>query len=162
MSPLARLSRRLQLMVGRCVIRAVEASGGRILLTVDALDDEAADRVELAEPWGLTSAPLPGAEAVSLSIMGERGHRVALSMGDRRHRPRDLEPGETSLFDDVGNRIDILRDRIRITAPQRLEIVTPHATINGDAISTVGDRVQVGAGSSAGLWPLVEGVGDGP
>ena len=38
--------------------------------------------------------------------------------------------------------------------------MTPLATINGDAISTVGDRVQVGAGSSAGLWPLVEGVGD--
>lgn len=157
---LGKLSRRLQLMIGRCIVQAARADGGRVLVAIDGLDGEASDQVEWAEPWGMTSVPLAGAEGVALSVMGERGHRVVLSLGDRNHRPRDLVPGETCLFDDLGNRVEIRRDRIRITAVDQLEITAPLARINGQAIATVTDEVNVGAGSSAGRWPIVTGVGD--
>lgn len=160
MSALRKLSTRLQLMIGRCVIRAVQAGGGRVTVNIEALEGEEAEACEYAEPTGLTSIPLPGSEGLTLSVMGERGNRVIIPMGDRRHRPQDLKPGEVSLFDDQGHRIDILRDRIRITAPDLLEIVTPEATINGDHIATITDKVDVKSGSSKGLWPIVTGVGN--
>lgn len=154
------LSRRLSLMIGRAVIRATRADGGRVLVNLDMLSGEAPDDVEFAEPWGLTSVPMAGSEAVTLAVMGERGNKVAISMGDRRHRPRDLEPGESALFDDQGQRIVIGRDGIFITSPKALTINAPEATINGRAIATVGHEVNVQSGSSSGRHPIVTGVGN--
>lgn len=156
---LVALHRRISLMIGRAVINAVEANGGRVLLTLDMLKDEDSRLVELAEPWGLTSIPLVGAEAVTLAVMGERGNKIAISLGDRRHRPKDGVPGESILFDEQGQRIAIKRDGIEITAPLGLKITTPSMTVNGRAVSTVGHEVDVKSGSSSGRWPLVTGVG---
>ena len=153
------LRRRISLLIGRAVIRAVKADGGRVLLTLDMLNDETSGAVELAEPWGFTSIPLEGAEAVTLAVMGERGNKVAISLGDRRHRPKDGVPGESILFDDQGQRIAVRRDGIEITAPLGLRIKTPSMTVNGKAVSTVDHLVEVGSGSSSGRWPLVTGVG---
>ncbi|MEM7746073.1 MAG: phage baseplate assembly protein V [Pseudomonadota bacterium] len=158
---LGRISRRLQLMIGRCVIRAIAADGGRVLVSIDGLQDESADALELAEPVWLTALPLDGAEGISLSVMGDGSHRVVLPLGDRRYRPTDLQPGESSRFDDLGHRIDIRRDGIRIVSPDQIEIDAPSMTVNGEAVATVTHLVQVGAGSSAGQWPIVTGVGDG-
>lgn len=163
---MSRLSRRVQLMIGRCVLRAIAAGGGRITVGIDGLDGASMDGVELAEPTGLTCVPLDGAEGVALSIMGDGGHQVVIPLGDRRHRPRDLSPGDVSLFDHRGHRIDIVDGRIRITTPDVLEIAAAdieitaqNASINGQRIATVTDLVAVGSGSSAGQWPIVTGVG---
>ena len=164
---LDKLARRMQLMVGRCVLRAVSASGGRVLVGIDGLDGSSMDGIELAEPSGLTCIPLNGAEGIALSVMGDGTHQIIVPLGDRRHRPKDLQPGDSSLFDHRGHRIDIVEGRIRITSPDLLEINAPtiqvtadSATINGQAIATVTDEVDVGSGSSAGRWPIVTGVGD--
>lgn len=166
-NPLAAIRRRVMLMIGRAVILAARADGGRVLVDLGQLEGESARAAELAEPWGLTSVPLAGAEAVTLSVMGERGHRIALSLGDRRHRPRNLQPGETALFDDQGQRIGVRRNRVEIVALETLviqageiEIAAASMTVNGKAVATVDDLVEVGAGSSAGRWPIVTGVGD--
>lgn len=155
-----RLHRRVSLLIGRAVIRAVKADGGRVLVTLDMLSDETSGSVELAEPWGLTSIPLEGAEAVTLAVMGERGNKIAISLGDRRHRPKDGVPGESFLFDEQGQRIAIRRGGIEITAPLGIQITTPSMTVNGRAVSTVGHEVDVKSGSSSGRWNLVTGVGD--
>lgn len=161
------LRRRLQLMIGRAVVRAAAADGGRVLVTLDMLDGETSGAVEWAEPWGLTSVPLPGSEALTLAVTGERGNKVALPLGDRRHRPKDAVPGETVIFDDQDQRISVKRSEIHVTTPKRLvieapviQIIAASATINGEAIATVTHEVYVGSGSSQGRWPIVTGVGD--
>jgi len=168
MNPLAPIRRRLMLLVGRAVIAAVQSSGGRVTLDLTPmLSAEEGKAVELAEPWGFTSIPLPGAEVVTLAVMGERSNMVAISLGDRRHRPKDGVAGETIVFDDQEQRIAIKRDHIEIISPKKVVVTTPElqitadkATINGEAIATVTDLVEVGSGSSAGLWPIKTGVGD--
>jgi len=160
MRGLTPLRRRIMLMIGRAVIAAIKSDGGRVMLTINQLDGETSGEVELAEPWGLTSIPQAGAEVLTLAVMGERGNKVALSLGDRRHRPRDGVPGETIMFDDAGQRVAIKRDHVEITAPKGLIIKAPSATINGKAIATVGDEVSVSGGSSSGRHRIVTGVGD--
>jgi len=164
----AAVRRRLMLLVGRAVIAAVQSSGGRVTLDLTPmLSDEEGKAVELAEPWGFTSIPLEGAEVVTLSVMGERSNMVAISLGDRRHRPKDGVPGESIAYDEQGQRIAIKRDRIEIISPKPVFVKSPtiameadSATINGNAIATVGDFVQVQGGSSAGRHPIVTGVGE--
>ena len=168
MSTLATIRRRLMLLVGRAVIAAVQSSGGRVTLDLTPmLSDEEGKAVELAESWGFTSVPLDGAEVVTLSVMGERSNMVAISLGDRRHRPSDLVQGESAMFDDQAQRIQIRRDGIEVISPKKVTVVSPSvamtvdsATINDKAIATVGDLVDVGGDSSAGRWPIVTGVGD--
>jgi phage baseplate assembly protein V len=155
------------LMIGRAVIRAIKADGGRVLVTLDMLSGETSDGVELAEPFGFTSIPLAGSEAVTLAVMGERGNKIAISMGNRSVRPRDLSAGDSSQFDHRGQQIRIVKDGIKIVSPKKLTISAPEveieansATINGKAIATVDHQVNVEGGSSAGLHPIVTGVGD--
>lgn len=155
------LWRRIQLMIGRCVIKAAEAGGGRVLVTIDGLEGEQSDGLEYAEPWGLTSVPLPGAEGITLAIMGDRSHRAVIPMGDERYRPTDLAPGETAIFDDLGHRIVIRRDGIEIVSPDDIEVTCQNFRINGQPVATVTDLVQVGSGSSAGQWPIITGVENG-
>lgn len=156
-----KLSRRVQLMIGRCVIKAATASGGRVLVTVDALEGETLDGVELAEPYGLTSVPVAGTEGVMLSVMSVRGHPVVIPLGNRSHRPRDLKQGESALFDGAGHQVEIREDRVRIIAPDTIEISAPTVTVNGEPVARITDLVEVGAGSSAGLWPIVTGAEPG-
>ena len=170
------IRRRMMLLIGRAVIAAVKSDGGRVLVTLTQLDGEAPSEIELAEPWGFTSIPLSGSEAVTLSVMGERGNRVALSLGDRRHRPKDGKQGESFMFDDQQQQIAIRRGGIFIKSPlpisvtsdARVDITAPTvsmtadvATINDRAIATVDDLVNVQGGSSSGLHPIVTGVGVG-
>ncbi len=162
-----RLERRIMLLIGRAIVQAISSDGGRIVIDGSQLKGEASKKVELAESTGFTAVPLPGAELVALSIMGERGNKVAISMGDRRHRPRDLVPGEAAMFDDQVQRIAIRRDHIEVISPKKvivksptIEIEADSATINERAIATVGDLVDVQGGSSAGRHPIVTGVGD--
>lgn len=161
-----RTSRQLRLMIGRCVIQAAQAGGGRVLVSIDGLDGEQATDVEMAEPFGFTGVPLPGGEGVALSLMNSRDRQVVLPMGNRAHRPRDLAGGEVAMFDHLGHKIIIRNDGVEIISPDALRITAPNiaitatsATINDKPIATVDDQVQVTGGSSAGLHPIVTGVG---
>lgn len=153
------MGRRLRLMIGRCVIRAAQADGGRVLVSFDGLDDERATNVEMAEPFGFTAVPLPGGEGVALSLQGGRDRQVVIPMGNRAHRPTDLGGGEAAMFDHLGHKIILRGDGIEIISPDELRITAPSATINGKHIATVDDEVEVTGGSSVGRWPIVTGVG---
>jgi hypothetical protein len=70
-----------------------------------------------------------------------------------------LVGGEVALHDDLGQAIIMKRDHIRVKSPK---VVVESDNINfgeegGAKVARVGDRVNVGSGSSAGLWPIVEG-----
>jgi len=63
---------------------------------------------------------------------------VEIGMGDATIR---IEPGGV----------------VRITAAQ-VFVDAPRVEVDGSPVSRIDDKVSVGSGSSAGLWPLVEGA----
>ena len=104
---------KINLAVGRAILRLVKEAAGVQLVQVEALKGEVLDRVEHLQTYGFASHPLPGAEAILLALGGTRNKPIIVVIADRRHRP-ELEAGETILHDDQGQVIHIARDRILV------------------------------------------------
>lgn len=146
-------------MVGRAVIKLVNDVTRVQGLQVSLLADEAHDFVERFGEYGFTSHPQPGAEAVMVSVGGNRDHGIVIAVEDRRYRLTNLQAGEVAIYDDLGQKITLYRDRIEAEAP-KVVVLSDDVHLGaegGPKVARIGDRVQVSSGSSAGLWPIVEG-----
>lgn len=151
----APLKRCIQMMLSRAIVTAVEA-GRMQVVQVNLLAGETKDGVEHFEPYGWTSHPKSGAEAVVCFIGGDRSHGMAVVVADRRHRPADLKPGEVCVHDDQQQRIHITREGIVITgagkpitikdAP-KVRMETPMLEVTGE----VKDRCDGGGRTMSGM-----------
>ncbi len=122
------LRTRLANMVARGVVKLVDSSKRMQLLQLGVLTDETRDEVEHFEPYGMTSVPREGAEAILLSVGGRRDHAVAIVVGDRAYRIRNLESGEVALGWDGGPQIVCKANGdIEVTA-------TGNVVLNGGAV----------------------------
>lgn len=114
MSDLIRLMRPLRQqisnLIARGTIAAVDAARKMQSLQVRLLAGEIKDTIEHVEPYGFTSHPQAGAEAVALFLDGDRSHGVVLVVADRRYRLTSLEAGEVALYDDLGQKVHLTRD----------------------------------------------------
>lgn len=109
---LAPLRRRMRLMVSRAVVRLVNDTTKTQALQVEILKGELYDRIERLQNYGITSVPLPGAEAIVLAAGGDRAHGVVVVVGDKRYRLTGLEPGEVAIHDDQGQKVHLTREGI--------------------------------------------------
>lgn len=153
------LQRKLAQLASRAVVRIINDGLKMQELQIVGLSDETLDGVERFQNYGFTSVPKSGAEAITLSINGNRSHTAVIVVDDRRYRLKALESGEVALYDDLGQKIVLHRDHIRVTAP-KVVIDSDDISLGGDGgnkVARVGDLVNVGSGSSAGQWPIVSG-----
>jgi len=163
----APLRRRVQLMVGRAVLVAVDDSSKCQTVQITALKGEVLDGVERVTEYGFTSHPHPGAEAVLLAVGGNRANGVVIAAGDRRYRLTGLAAGEVALHDDQGQVIKLARDGMEITTSKPITVNALKVIVNSDDINLggeggakvarIGDEVEVVGGSSAGLHKIVSG-----
>lgn len=96
MNPIDALRLALRRLAQRAVVLLVKAGGPVLLVQVRPTAHETVDNVEVLEHVGHWAHPLPGAEVVLLSLGGNRELPFAMGVADRRHRPRDLQAGETA------------------------------------------------------------------
>lgn len=129
------LKRRIMLTIGRAVLRAAASTDG---LQITLLAEETRDNVEHVQPYGLSTLPLAGAEAVVLSVGGNRDLPLAVVVDDPRHRPSGVASGEVCLHaaQPATQRIQLLADgSILIKAPLiRMETATVEV-IGGDVVA---------------------------
>ncbi len=123
------LRNRVAGMVARAVVNLVDDSKRMQELQLQLLAGELIDGAERVQNYGLTSKPFPpsgdrAAEAVVLFVGGGRDHPLVVAVDDRRHRPKDLADGESTLYDDQGTRVHLQRARLFLTHPTaiRLEV----------------------------------------
>lgn len=135
------LGRRVQMMIGRAVLAAIDDDRTLQTLQIELLDDETQDGVEHFQPYGLAAHPHAGAEAIALSVGGLRSHAVVLAVGDRRYRLKGLQAGEVALYDDQDQMVLIGREGIRIVSPLGVAIETDgdFSVDAGGAVSIRGD-----------------------
>ncbi len=127
---IAPLRRRVLGMVGRAIVRAVRETGLARELQLEALAGELLNGVEEFSHYGFTGRARPGAEFVYAALDGAgREHVVAIASEDRRFRPRDLGPGEVTLYNDAGARVTLKAGRVVRIECDRLEVVTPDSTL---------------------------------
>ncbi|MFT4118683.1 phage baseplate assembly protein V [Bradyrhizobium sp.] len=109
---LAPMQRRIMLAIGRAVLNAVNDSASSQMVQASLLAGEVRDKMERMSEYGFTSVPLPGAQAVSVFVGGERGHGVIIATGDTRYRLKALAGGEVAIYDDQGQKVHLTRDGI--------------------------------------------------
>ena len=144
------LRRRVLLMVGRAVLAVVNDSTPLQTVQVEALPGEIIDGAEKFGMYGITSHPLPGADALVLSVGGIRQHPVIL-IDDRRHRVKELAEGEVCIYtaeDESGNmhRI-ILKDgrEIEMHCGSSSLVLSPSGvTVRGDFAASGGGFTHEG------------------
>lgn len=122
---IAPLQRRIMMMILRGVIQSVKSDTGLQLVQLTALPGEVIDNLEYVEPYGFTSIPVAGAEAVVLFIGGNRDHGIILSAGDRRYRPKTLSPGDSAMYHSDGT-ILVLKGngKVKLQNPAGNELIT--------------------------------------
>ncbi len=85
-------------MVARGVVQLGEDNHGLRQLQVGLLANETRAGIEHMEHFGLTAAPMSGAEALVIFIGGNRDHPMVIATPDRTYRPQALNPGESCLY----------------------------------------------------------------
>lgn len=111
---------------------------------------EVKDDIEHLEPYGYTSCPKDGAEAL-VGFFGDRSHGVVIMVADRRFRLKGLKPGEVALHTDEGDYLLFKRGRVievetvtlKVKAEAAVEFDTPVIRTNG-RIESDGDQVAAG------------------
>lgn len=146
-NPIRELGNRVAMMFGRGVLRGVNDENGRQQLQVELLKDELRDGVEHMQNYGFTSHPLGGDVAVAF-LGGNREQGIVLSVDDRRYRI-SLEPGEVAIYDDQGNKVELLRSMIKVTAVTKAQIVAPDIEIIGN-LKVQGNINSIGTITSNG------------
>jgi phage baseplate assembly protein V len=129
-NPLRDIGSRVMMMIARGVLRNVNDSGGRQQLQVELLKGELRDGVERMQNYGFTSHP-KGGDVAAAFIGGNREQGIVLVVDDRRYRI-PLEAGEVAMYDDQGNKIELLRDMVKITAVQHVEVAAPTIKLIGN------------------------------
>lgn len=121
---------KVQLMVGRAILSAINDSGAIQTAQAQLLADEVQDDAERIQQYGFSSVPLSGAEGVLVFVGGNRDHGLVIATDDRRYRKKGLQPGEVCLYTDEGDCIVFNRGKIvRITAGTQVEVTAPVVTI---------------------------------
>lgn len=106
-------------------------------------DGELEGDIEHFEPFGFTGRPISGAEVLLVHLDGDRSHPVAAVITDRRYRPTGLKPGEVCVFDDLGRKVFLSADGIRVEGVSSPVTVTTTSTVTVKAASITLDAKTV-------------------
>jgi len=129
------LRNRVMLMVARGVLKMTNDKGGLQTAQISLLEDELRDKVERVQDYGFTGNPLPGAEAITLFVGGNRDHGLIIKVDDRRYRLKALKGGEVAMYTDEGDFIHMKRDR-------NIEVKSLHVVVNADEDYTVNTKAH--------------------
>lgn len=122
-------------LLGRGVLSATQDEPMLRTINAEFLPGDVREEIEHFEPYGWGSRSHPGAEVFAAFFNGDRSHGVALVVADRRYRLK-LEEGEVAIFDDIGQKVHLTRDGIKVVTPKNLvgEVGgTANVTVAGSA-----------------------------
>lgn len=144
---LAPILTKIRLLCSRALIRLTDDPDNLIRLQVERLAGEVSDGVEQFGLFGVTSRPMPGAEAIVVSVNGDRSHPVVIATADRRFTV-SLAEGAVAIHDAAGT-------VVKCNGAGDVEITAARVTISGD-LEVAGD-VSDGAGSMADMRTAYNG-----
>lgn len=101
------LLKRLQLIVGHCVISASRYKDGELLADIELLPGEKRRAVEFLQQFGFSSRPKGDVEGIALFIGGKRDNGVVVAT---RGECPDLKEGEVRVHSPFGTSITLKND----------------------------------------------------
>ena len=146
------LLKRIQNCIARATVKLVDSSKKTQSLQIGLLAGEIKGNIEHMEPYGFTSHPKPGAEAVALFFGGDRSNGVVIMTPDKRYRLVSLAEGEVAIYDDQGQKVVLARDGIKVDTTKTLtatcgdvaKITAPKITLNAATVEVIGSLEAAG------------------
>jgi phage baseplate assembly protein V len=134
---------KLRLLVSRGVVRVVDDAKKMQSLQVELHEGELHDQVERFQDFGFTSVPKPEAEAIYLSVGGNRAAGVVVAVSDRQYRPTGMAEGDVCLYTESGERVYLNKadDVVHIGAKSAADWVALAADTKAE-ISALRDTVD--------------------
>ena len=99
--------RRILLMVGKALIKAVKDTDKLQVVQVSLMKDELKNDVERIQEFGFTSNPPEDSEAVIVCVGGDRSNMLVIATDYSAGRPKGLEPGESMQYNKDGQYMKI-------------------------------------------------------
>lgn len=93
-------------MTARAVVQLVSNLPSIQTMQVGVLDGESVDEIEHYQPYGFSSVPPVGSNAIVLFPGGDRASGVVIVATERGTRPTDQEPGEVAIYHRSGARVE--------------------------------------------------------
>lgn len=139
---LAPLRQRVMNTIARCVVSLVNDATKMQSLQIGILKNENRQGVERFQNYGFTSVPKAGAEAVVVSVGGNRDHSIVIAVDDRRYRLKALAAGEVAIYSDEGdsiilkrgNKVEVNTSTMTINASTEVVMETPVLKVSGEII----------------------------
>jgi phage baseplate assembly protein V len=135
---------RVNMSVARGLVALADDGKKMQRVQLRLLSDETKDNVEHFQPYGFTSVPLQGAEAVCVFVGGGRDHGLVVCVDDRRYRLKNLEGGEVALYTDEGTSVVLRRGKIVEVTCKEYRLTCEKLTIEAsDSITVTSPSVDV-------------------
>lgn len=151
-SMLEPLKRRVMMAIGRAVVRAISDTGGRQTMQIEIMQGELRDAVERMQNYGMTSVPLPGADAAVVFVSGNRDQGIIIAVDDRRYRLQGMAAGEVALYDDLGHKVHLTRTGIVIDgAAQQITFQNASKVLFKSPVEMEQALTMSGAGSAGNI-----------
>lgn len=126
---------RLINMVAKCLISDADDSKDVQRVNAEILKNEKRRNIERFQEFGFTSNPTPDTEGVMLSLMGSRSHKVVIATENRSLRLKNLNPGESAIYDKDGNYVWLKNDgEIQVKTSTRVLLSVPLVEISADCL----------------------------
>jgi len=123
--------------VGRVKSAASGSAASGSAIVEGIVDDE----LRAIQQYGFASRPLPGAEAVVLTVGSNADEAIIIAMDDRRYRIA-LQAGEVALCDDEGSRVILRRGGIVEIEATEIKLgasASSGGARQGDSVTVSGD-----------------------
>lgn len=147
----------LRNVVVRGVVAVVDAGRKLQAIQVRLTAGEVKGDVEHFEPYGWSSHPHPGAEAVVAFIGGDRSHGVALCLADRRYRLVGLEAGEVAIYSDEGDSVVLKRGRVVEVTTETFRLNATRCELNAPEGIVLNTKLVSATGGVKAVEDIVAG-----
>jgi phage baseplate assembly protein V len=101
------LKRKIMLIIGKCILVAVDNSNKNMKLQLSGLKNESITNIERYQEYGFESYPKKDSEVLAAFIDGNRDNGIVICVNDKRYRPTDLNEGDVCVYDHAGLRITL-------------------------------------------------------
>jgi phage baseplate assembly protein V len=155
------MANRVRMMIGRAIIGLVNDAAKAQEVQIELLDEEIQDGAERYSNYGFTSVPHAGAEAVVVCIGGLRSHGIVIATEDRRYRLTGLADGEVAIYDDLGQKVHLARDGIRIETDQKVTVNADSVEVTAESVVVNSDNINLGGTGGAQVARVGDSVANG-
>lgn len=124
-------------MIGIGRVAVTDDSRSNQMIQVQILPDQIIE-VRRVGQYGHASVAPAGSDALVIFMAGDRQNGVVIGLENQEARPKELQPGESALYDDQGQIIYITRDGIVIKGAGKPVTIqdTPLVMIDSDLMVT--------------------------